>query len=150
MSYQPLPSHSGLDRVEKYGDNETPGSTEADSEDYPQPTPSKATISALVASLSLSVILNILFGILLYGRTSPSDITLSRAGSAEQLYCKFLPSSDIKDRFLASMCTAPARDAIRYEQKVFDELGTRTIYHGPPNDETDQAWYDLYMGKSLF
>ncbi|KZT31466.1 hypothetical protein SISSUDRAFT_995092 [Sistotremastrum suecicum HHB10207 ss-3] len=43
------------------------------------------------------------------------------------------------------MCTAPARDAIRYEQKVFDELGTRTIYHGPPNDETDQAWYDLYM-----
>ncbi|KZS89128.1 hypothetical protein SISNIDRAFT_417199, partial [Sistotremastrum niveocremeum HHB9708] len=44
---------------------------------------------------------------------------------------------------------APAQSAVRYERRVFDELGTKTIYHGPPTDETDKAWDDLYyMGLS--
>ncbi|KZS90735.1 hypothetical protein SISNIDRAFT_414902 [Sistotremastrum niveocremeum HHB9708] len=44
---------------------------------------------------------------------------------------------------------APAQDAVRYERRVFTQLGVRTKYHGPPTNETDEAWDSLYnMGIS--
>ncbi|KZT37787.1 hypothetical protein SISSUDRAFT_819927 [Sistotremastrum suecicum HHB10207 ss-3] len=40
---------------------------------------------------------------------------------------------------------SPAQGAVKYERRVFDVLGTVTKYHGPPTDETDEAWDNLYM-----
>jgi len=40
---------------------------------------------------------------------------------------------------------SPARDAIKYEQRVFSTFGEKTKYHGPPTNETDIHWEDLYQ-----
>ncbi|KZS95188.1 hypothetical protein SISNIDRAFT_408923, partial [Sistotremastrum niveocremeum HHB9708] len=39
---------------------------------------------------------------------------------------------------------APAQSAVQYERRVFNKLGIRTKFHGPPTDETDAAWESLY------
>jgi hypothetical protein len=46
--------------------------------------------------------------------------------------------------------TAPARAAIKYEQKVFSTFGEKTMYHGPPTNETDIHWEDLYQSACFF
>ncbi|KZS89072.1 hypothetical protein SISNIDRAFT_497640 [Sistotremastrum niveocremeum HHB9708] len=39
---------------------------------------------------------------------------------------------------------SPAQSAVKYETRVFTALGVQTKYHGPPTDETDEAWDALY------
>lgn len=49
-----------------------------------------------------------------------------------------------------SSYTAPPQNIIPYEPRVFDELGTLTKYHGPPTDETDEAWDALTACRAFF
>ncbi|KZS89650.1 hypothetical protein SISNIDRAFT_416712, partial [Sistotremastrum niveocremeum HHB9708] len=39
---------------------------------------------------------------------------------------------------------APAQSAIKYERRTFAKLGVLSKFHGPPTDETDEAWNSLY------
>jgi hypothetical protein len=46
-------------------------------------------------------------------------------------------------RFL--VVEGPVDEAVRYEHRVFPKLTDKTIYHGPPAPDVDQAWDDLYV-----
>ncbi|KIM75131.1 hypothetical protein PILCRDRAFT_38305, partial [Piloderma croceum F 1598] len=39
---------------------------------------------------------------------------------------------------------APAHDVLEYEIKKFPRARYISKYHGPPSDQVDQAWEDLY------
>lgn len=36
-------------------------------------------------------------------------------------------------------------EAIRHERVVWPSIEHKTVYHGPPTDETDQVWDNLYV-----
>jgi hypothetical protein len=44
---------------------------------------------------------------------------------------------------------APANKAIEYEVHTFSSSSVQepTIYLGPPNDDVDRAWEDIYDGQ---
>ncbi|KZT37528.1 hypothetical protein SISSUDRAFT_1106600 [Sistotremastrum suecicum HHB10207 ss-3] len=46
--------------------------------------------------------------------------------------------------FHLTPATAPAQHVIKYELRTFAKLGALSKYHGPPTDETDEAWNSLY------
>lgn len=48
------------------------------------------------------------------------------------------------------MGLAPAQDAIRYKNVVFNSGwgDQKSIYMGPPSEENNQAWDDLHVGMS--
>lgn len=43
---------------------------------------------------------------------------------------------------------APAQNAVSYEKKLFGTFTTVSKYSGPPSDEVDAAWNDLYLKRS--
>ncbi|KZT38257.1 hypothetical protein SISSUDRAFT_1033565 [Sistotremastrum suecicum HHB10207 ss-3] len=86
--------------------------------------------TAWSAAFIVSVLLNFVFVIailLIYRKqaTPPTPVNHVKWIGAEPVY-------------------SPAQEAVRYERRTFTELGVRTIYHGPPTDETDRAWNALY------
>ncbi|KZT36409.1 hypothetical protein SISSUDRAFT_1034870 [Sistotremastrum suecicum HHB10207 ss-3] len=92
-----------------------------------KPTPQRAGWSA---AFIVSVLLNFIFMItilLVYRKQTPL--------SAPLRYIPWIGAQPID---------SPAQEVVRYERRTFTELGVRTIYHGPPTDETDRAWDALY------
>lgn len=126
-----------------------PGSTHVDDLDKEYPFEPARKFSCrlftLVALLMVSLLLNFVQfierGLIPYTHC---------ASDPQQLYSKRNGGNLAIQNFELTRRPAPAHDVLEYEIRKFPRARYISKYHGPPSDQVDQAWEDLYSCKYIY
>jgi hypothetical protein len=67
----------------------------------------------------------------------------------DEIYCELATSTDELTEGFILMNIAPAQHIVRYHNIAFNPANpkSKSKYMGPPTDENNKAWRDLYDGK---